>query len=353
MSAGEDADAVEGACRARSANHNRSQAREAQPRKGRLGRIPRWARVCVILGAAADGRQRRADRHVAGAAGPLRGRGHHRGPVRRGRRRRARRATSRARSTSCWSASTRATHDAAAGRLHHDHAHPGRARPRLPVLAAARPAGRHPAVPEGQLQRRPRASSTPRWPSAAGSRAAASPTGPRASSCCRRRSATTPASSGSTPARSSTSPASRRSSTRWAASPCTSTRPSCYSEHLKPDGKHRPERRLRLRPSLLRPAGQIHQGHPHVQGLAGARLRAAALQRRGWRLRPAAAPAAVRQGDGPAGAEQGRAHRPAQARPGAPGGGGVAGVQRAWAQRRRLRSSRCAACGRTRSRWSS
>ncbi|GAB3944610.1 hypothetical protein GCM10027614_35070 [Micromonospora vulcania] len=49
------------------------------------------------------------------------------------------------------------------------------------------------------------------------------PTRREASSCWRPRCSRSPGSSGSTLARSSTSPASRRSSTRWAASTCTSS----------------------------------------------------------------------------------------------------------------------------------
>ena len=73
--------------------------------------VPRWARVCTVFGVVLmRAQRRRAGRH-RGADGPLRGRGRQGRPLRRpgGRRQGDARATSRARSTSCWSASTRGT----------------------------------------------------------------------------------------------------------------------------------------------------------------------------------------------------------------------------------------------------
>ena len=94
---------------------------------------------------------------------------------------------------------------------------------------------------------------------------------------------------------------------------------------------------------LRRPAGGLQEGHAPPQGLAGAGLRPAALEERpaGRRLRPAAAPAAVRQGDGQPGVQRGRGDQPGQAGPGAAGGRAVADLQRPGQQRGRLRRSRC------------
>ena len=87
-----------------------------------------------------------------------------------------------------------------------------------------------------------------------------------------------PASSGSTPARSSTSAASRRSSTRWAAS--HDDRREVKSEHLQPNGKPRPRAtRCGCEHPLHRAAGGLQEGQPAPRGLAGARLRPAALRR--------------------------------------------------------------------------
>ena len=303
----------------RTARHATASKRASRPPDTAVGpALPRRRR-------AAPAAQRRHPHRPPGADRPGHVADHPDHPHRR-RRRRGRRAfraatTSTARSTCCWSASTRGRRPARrprARRHDRDPARPGQPRPGVPDLHPARLAGVHPGVRQDRLPRRHQPDQRGVLP-ATGARAPNWRSG-RAAWTCSPAPCTRPPASPSTARRSSTSPASRR----WSADSagvylCVDQRAT--SIHLAEDreGNYRPVWYSESKGIQgLRPGERAYVHEPGCRRMPAelaldyARDPQEPAQRR---LRPAAPSAATDQGDRQGGDQQGHAGQPAQAEP--------------------------------------